>query len=592
MAMRSNLPALFLHAIRTATRADLFGYRRPDGWDWISSQEALLTVREVAAGLVARGLPPGGRVGLVSENRPEWIMCDLAIQFAGGVTVPAYPTLPHDQVRYIFNDADVALAIASTADQAEKVNSVRGQLPALKTLISIDSEGEGVENLRLLREDGRRFLEQNPGTLEERLAGLGPDDMATIIYTSGTTGVPKGVVLTQGNLCTNVAACVDLFAFERGDTALSFLPLSHVLERMVQFAYIEMGLGIAYVRSLERLADSLVEVKPHVFVAVPRLLERVAGKVFDQVASLTGAKKLIARRALMWADAAADDFLAGRALRGLKALRWSIADKVVLGRVREKLGGRLKFMISGGAALSPRVARFFWSANIPVFEGYGMTESAPVLNVNYPGHVKLGTVGPAITGVEIRIASDGEILARGPNVMRGYWKLDLDSEQTLRGGWLHTGDLGRIDEDGFLQITGRKKEILVLSTGKNVSPVAIEEALEQSPFISKVIAVGDEKPSVGVLIVPNLERLAEWAAERKLPVDDPEALVAHEQVRHLFQSEISRLQSRLAVFEKARQFDFLLHEPTEQNGLLTPTQKLRRKVVLERYGNLVERMYQ
>lgn len=592
MALRSNLPALFLHAIRTAKRSDLFGYRRAEGWDWVSSQEALVTVREIAAGLVARGLPPEGRVGLVSENRPEWIMCDLAIQFAGGVTVPAYPTLPHDQIRYIFNDAEVGIALASTSDQAEKVNSVRGQLPSLTTLISMDAEGPGVENLRLLREEGRQFLVDHPGTLEERLASLGPEDIATIIYTSGTTGTPKGVILTQGNLCSNVEACVHLFNFERGDTALSFLPLSHVLERMVQFAFIEMGLGIAYVRSLERLADALVEVKPHVFVAVPRLLERVAGKVFEQVESLTGAKRMIARRALTWADAAADDFMARRSPRGLKSLRWAIADKLVLGRVREKLGGRLKFMISGGAALSPRVARFFWSANIPVYEGYGMTESSPVLNVNYPGHVKLGTVGPAIPGVEIRIASDGEVLARGPNVMRGYWKLDLDTEDVLRGGWLHTGDLGRVDDEGYLQLTGRKKEILVLSTGKNISPVAIEETLEQSPFITKVIAVGDEKPSVGVLIVPNMEKLAEWAAARNIPTQDPEALVSHQQVRHLFQSEISRLQSRLAVFEKARQFDFLLHEPTEQNGLLTPTQKLRRKVVLERYGHLVERMYQ
>jgi len=591
MPPRSNLPALFLSAVREKGRPDLFGIRRSGGWEWISSLDALTQVREIAAGLVALGLQPGDRVVLVSENRPEWILSDLGIQFAGGITVPVYPTLPAEQVRYLLRDSGAKVALVSTNDQAAKVNGVRRET-AIEQIAGMDTEADGVLHFSVLRERGAAHLLAHPGLIEERLAGLNPGNLATIIYTSGTTGIPKGVMLTHANIASNVDASIHTFQFEQGDVALSFLPLSHVLERMVQYAYLEMGIGIAYVRSLERVADSLVEVRPNVFVTVPRLLERVAQKVAEGVEQQTGVKKLVGGRALAAVDAAADAFLAGHRPRGLAAVSYALAERLIAGKVRDKLGGRVRFLISGGAALSPSVARFFWGLGIPVYEGYGLTETSPVLAVNFPGSVRVGTVGKPIPGVEIKIAADGEILSRGPNVMMGYFNKELDTEEVLRGGWFHTGDLGSFDRDGFLKITGRKKEIMVLSTGKNIAPRAIEEALERSPYIALVVAVGDERPSVGALIVPNFEAVAAWAKEKNLPADDRAALLARPEVRQLFQQEINRHQVNLAVFEKARQFEFLHEEPSEENGLLTPTKKIRRRAVIDRFRHLVERMYQ
>lgn len=591
MPPRSNLPALFLSAVREKGRPDLFATRRAGGWEWISSQQALALVREIAAGLVALGVSPGDRVVLVSENRPEWILSDLGIQFAGAVTVPIYPTLPADQVRYLLKDSGARVAVVSTADQAAKVHSVRHG-SAIERVVGIDAEGQEILHFGDLLGRGRAHLEAQPGIVEERLAGLHPSHLATIIYTSGTTGVPKGVMLTHANIASNVDASIHTFHFQQGDVALSFLPLSHVLERMVQYAFLEMGIGIAYVRSLERVADALVEVRPHVFVTVPRLLERVAQKVAEGVEQQTGVKKFVGHRALAAVDAAADAFLAGRRPRGLSAVSYSLAERLIAGKVRGKLGGRVRFLISGGAALSPTVARFFWGLGIPVYEGYGLTETSPVLTVNYPGAVRIGTVGKAVPGVELRIASDGEILARGPNVMVGYFNKELETEEVMRGGWFHTGDLGTLDKDGFVKITGRKKEIMVLSTGKNIAPRAVEEALERSPYIGQAVAVGDERPSVGVLVVPNFDALDEWARAHQLPHDDRAALLARPEVRQLFQQEINRHQADLAVFEKVRQFEFLHEEPSEENGLLTPTKKIRRRAVIDRFRHLVERMYQ
>ncbi len=589
--VRPNLPAIFLHCVHEHERERFLGARKGRRWEWISSREALAAVREIAAGLIARGLEPGDRVGLISENRPEWILADMGIQFARGVNVPVYPTLPANQAEYILKDCGARFVFVSNPDQAAKVASVRESLPDLEQVFTFDEEGSGAIHVSVLREEGRQALIANEGLVDARLVDLDPGDLATIIYTSGTTGTPKGVMLTHRNFCSNVGACAHLFRFETGDRALSFLPLSHVLERMVNYVYIQVGLSVGYVSRLERVADALGEVKPQVFVTVPRLLERIASVVREQVEEQKGMKRTLGRKMLEWALAAADDIVAGRKPRGLAALRLKMADRAILSRVRARLGGQLKFMISGGAALPADVARFFWAAGLPVYEGYGMTESSPVISVNYPGRVKLGTVGPPIVGVEVRISDEGEILARGPNVMRGYWNRPRETDETLFGGWLHTGDLGYLDPDGFLAITGRKKDIIVLSTGKNVSPVAIEQEIEKSPYVLRAVAVGDERPHIGLLIVPNVERLVEWARDRHLPVDDIPALLERAEVRRLYEGEISRHQANLAVFEKARRFEFLLEDFSEENGLLTPTQKVRRAEVLRRFGDVVEKMY-
>lgn len=588
---RPNLPALFLAAVRQHPRAELLGGRRVDGWKWWSSSEVLQAAREIAAGLIAQGLNAGERVGILSENRPEWLITDLAVQFAAAVDVPVYPTLPAAQAAFLLQDSGARFLILSGAEQARKLAQVRRELPGLQRAFCMEGAADGVMSLDELRSIGRGRLERNPGGLEERLAELGSDDLATIIYTSGTTGVPKGAMLSHRNFCHNVAACVHLFEWVEGDVALSFLPLSHVLERMVSYAYLEMGLSIGFIRGPEQLRDALGELRPHVFCTVPKVLEMAAGRIKEAIEGRSPLARTVGHKAMGWADAAADDFISGRRPGGLRGLRWKIADKLVLSKLRDRLGGRLKFMICGGAALSPDIARFFWAAGIPVYEGYGMTETAPVLTVNHPGAVTIGSVGEPIPEVELRVAADGEVLARGPNVMKGYWNRPVETEQALAGDWMHTGDVGFFDGDGRLHLTGRKKEILVLSTGKNVAPRAVEESLERSPFISRVIAVGDERPTVGVLIVPDVDRVLAWAAERRMPTEDLDVLLSSSEVRQLYQGEIQRLQAKLAVFEKARRFEFLLDQPTEENGLLTPTQKLRRHAVMQRYGELVDRMY-
>lgn len=592
MEVRRNLASLLLHAVREHPRPDMLMFRKgPGEWESLSSRQVLEAVREIAAGLMVDGLEPKQRVGILSENRPEWVLVDFATQFAGAVDVPCYPTLPADQVSYLLADSEARYLIVSSSEQARKVERIRDELPHLIKVYCMDGAAEGAEPLSELRERGRVFLHDHPGALEERLAALDPDDLATLIYTSGTTGKPKGVMLTHRNLCSNVAACRDILPFRPGEVSISFLPLSHVLERMVTYVYVEVGLGIAMVRRIERVPDALTEIKPHVFVTVPRLLSRVYDAVSDQVHARKGVAGALARRAFGWAAASSDAMISGSRPKGLLGMGWKLADKTILSKVRDKLGGRLRFIVSGGAALPAHVNRFFWAAGIEVYEGYGLTETSPVISANTPGSVQVGSVGKAISGVEVRVTDDGEVICRGPNVMKGYWNLSQESEEVLRGGWFYTGDLGEFDESGFLTLKGRKKEILVLSTGKNVAPRAIEETLEQSPFITRVIAVGDEKPSVGVLVVPNEEQVRLWAADEGIELPEAGDLTSHDSVRQLIESEIRRLQSNLAIFEKVRKFEFLQDDLTEENGLLTPTQKVRRGELTKRYEDLIENMY-
>ncbi|MDQ7007604.1 MAG: long-chain fatty acid--CoA ligase [Acidobacteriota bacterium] len=592
MEIRRSLPALFLASVKSYPRERMFLTRQKGGdWEPLSSRQALEAVHEIAGGLIADGLEPGDRVALISENRWEWVLSDVATHFCRGVDVPVYPTLPADQARYIIADAGARFVIVSSAQQAKKVHDERDRLGQVEKVYSMEEGVAGTESLAHLRERGRKYLQEHPGVLEERLASLAPDDLATLIYTSGTTGTPKGVMLTHKNFCSNVAAAAAAFSFEDGDLALSFLPLSHVLERMVTYVYLEKGATLAHVRRLERVADALREVRPHVFATVPRLLERAYDGVMEQVGKARGARRILAGKALRWADACAEAHMAGRRPGPLKGLRWKMADRVVLSKIREKLGGRLRFVISGGAAMPVHVGHFFWGVGIEVYEGYGLTETSPVLTANTPGHVRLGTVGRAFEGVELRLADDGEVVARGPNIMQGYWNRREETEEVLRGEWLYTGDLGRVDDEGYLTLTGRKKEIIVLSTGKNVGPRAVEAVLEKSPFVTQVIAVGDDRPSIGVLLRANLERLEAWAGEQGLAWDSPESLLQRPEVRDLFRREINSRQAHLAAYEKAHQFAFLPEELTEENGLLTPTQKVRRRQVCARYADLIEGMY-
>ncbi len=590
MVMRRSLPALFLHSVHDFPRDDLFLVRQKGGkWDPVSSRTALEVVREIAAGLLADGIEPGQRVGILSENRYEWVLTDVATHFCRCADVPVYPSLPANQARFILHDAGARFVVVSTATQAAKVASVRAELPQLEKVYCMDGAASGAEDFAELRARGRAYLEAHPGALEDNLVSVEPDELATLIYTSGTTGMPKGVMLTHANFCSNVAEAGEAFNFEPGEIAISFLPLSHVLERMVTYLFLDRGLGIAHVRRIERVADALQEVRPHVFVTVPRLLERAFAAVNNQVDSRSGLGGVFARNALKWGLKGADKRLMGKKPRGPG---FRLADKAIFSKIREKMGGRLRFVIAGGAALPEVPARFFWAAGIGVYEGYGLTETSPVIAVNQPGRVKVGTVGPVINGVELRLAEDGEIITRGPNVMRGYWGRREDTEEVLHGEWFYTGDLGKLDDEGFLSITGRKKEIIVLSTGKNIGPRTIEAEIEKSRFMNCVVAVGDDKPSIGLLILPNYERLAEWARGKNLEFTKPEDLLDLPETRQLFEAEINLHQTRLAAYEKVKKFAFLEEELSEDNGLLTPTQKVRRREVNRVYKDAIDAMYQ
>lgn len=593
MRVHPHLPALFEAAIAETAHRDLLGARAPTGWVWHAPETVRAAVQEIAAGLISFEIEAGSRVGLISENRPEWVFSDFGSLHAGLADVPVYPTLPAEQVGFILRDAGARLVFVSSRAQAEKVQQVRAKLPELGHVVSFEPDVAGTISLDRLRELGRAWLAQHPGAIAERLQGLTPDSLATLIYTSGTTGEPKGVELTHANFCHNVGQVLDSLSttFAFGNRAVSFLPLCHATERLVTYAYLQAGMAIGYIAHVERVADACEELKPHLLVSVPGVLALIRSRILARIAKEPVWKRRLLERMLSWGAAEAECFAAQRRPAWWRWQRWRIADRLLFGQLRARLGGQLWAVIVGGAALPVDLCRFFWGIGLPVIEGYGMTEASPVLAVNRRGRTRFGTVGPAISGVELSLAPDGEILAKGPNVMRGYWNRPTDTAEALQGGVLHTGDLGRIDADGFLQITGRKKEILVLSTGKNVAPRAIEDALSSSPYLKYSIAVGDGRPSVGVVLVPNIDALRRWAEQQGIDELDDEELLGLRETHTLISGELSRLQQGLADFERARRYEFLLEEPTEANGMLTPTRKIRRAQILTRHPALLERLY-
>ena len=473
---RDTIPRLFFSAIERFGSDDALRFKEGGEWKRLSHREVEERVRQLAAALASAGIEVGDRVAILSENRPEWVIADYAITCSGAVDVPLYPTLPPDQIAYILRDAGTKAILVSTREQLAKVLEIRDDLADLKQVICCDDPGGavGVERLHDVLESGRRLLETGAALdLKERAEGVGRDDVATLIYTSGTTGEPKGVMLTHWNLASNVAAVQQHGAFNvrQGDVSLSFLPLSHVLERMVDYVYWDTGVAIAYAEAIDKIADNLVEVSPSVVVSVPRVFD----KIYTKVSGATGVKgKLVA-----WAKSVGlqvvDERAAGREPDGLLALQYKLADRLVFSKLRARTGGNIRTFVSGGAPLSVEVAKFFLAAGLPIYEGYGLTETSPVITVNTPERLRLGTVGRTIPGSEVRIADGGEIQTRGPNVMKGYWnRPEATAEALDDDGWFRTGDVGELDADGFLRITDRIKNILVTAGGKNIAPQPLE----------------------------------------------------------------------------------------------------------------------
>jgi long-chain acyl-CoA synthetase len=549
-----------------------------------------------AAGLLSLGLKPGDRVGIIGENRPEWVISDQAIALIGAVSVPIYPTMSARQTEFIFHDAGVRVAIVSNLFQLNKIEKVKPAVTSLEIVI-IMTEKEGVETpgalgFTVVQARGEEYLRQHPDVIELSRKTVRPSDLLTIIYTSGTTGNPKGVMLTHGNLVSNVIASASVLDFGPTDTLLSFLPLSHTFERMAgYYTVMACGVTIAYAESVDTVRDNLKEVRPTIVTTVPRLFERIHGKILKQVDASSPAKQKIFR----WAIEVGREFHLARRSGGsgplLKA-KYAMAEKLVFAKLREATGGRVRYFVSGGAPLAREFGEFFEAVGITILEGYGLTESSPVITVNRLGAYKFGSVGQLIPGVEVKIAEDGEILARGPNIMKGYWKQPEATAQSIgKDGWLHTGDIGVIDAEGFLYITDRKKHLFVSTGGKNIAPQPIESLFLSSRFIEQFMLVGDRRTYLTALIVPDFDALRAYADEHRIDYGTNTELTAHPEIHALIEKDIAQIQKDLSSYERVRRFTLLDRPFTVEDGELTPTQKVRRKIVEERYSHLIEDMY-
>ena len=590
---RDTIPKIFLSAIDRLARPDAMRYKQMETWMTLSHADVEQRVTRLAAALRQMGVGPGDRVALLSENRPEWAIVDYAVLGIGAADVPVYPTLPANQIAYILRDAGTRVIFASTPEQLAKIREIRDEVPGLERVIAFDDPGDrtGVSLLSDVYEEGRRAIEA--GQVEdfrEATKRVGRDDVATLIYTSGTTGNPKGVMLTHFNIASNVAAAEQhgVLRADPGDIALSFLPLSHIFERTADYFYWNKGVGIAYAESIEKVADNMGEVRPHLMVAVPRLYD----KIYAKVMGATGIKKTL----VMWAkgvgETIAEGRLAGREPGGMLAFQGRLADKLVFSKLRARTGGRIHTFISGGAPLSAEVGKFFFAAGLPVYEGYGLTETSPVISANRPGAVKLGSIGLPLPGVEVRIGETGEILARGPNIMKGYWNNpEATAEVTDADGWFHTGDIGEFDADGFLRITDRIKNLLVTAGGKNIAPQPIENQVAMSPYISQVVMLGDRRAFPSLLVVPDFENLAPWATAQGISTADPKTLAADPRVKEFLEREaLARLEG-FARYEMPKKISVVAEEFSIDSGMLTPSLKVRRKAVEERYRDVIEQMY-
>jgi len=593
---RGTLTQLFFTTVdRHAGLPAAFRSKVGGAWVSITHREALERVQAISLGLRELGIKPGDKVAIVSENRPEWALTDYACLCARAADVPIYPTLTAKQTEYILRDSESVAVFCSTAAQVAKVLEVKGALPGLQQIIVFDGDvaagRPGVISLAALEGKGRAVVSKHPNWKAEALSA-GPEDLATLIYTSGTTGDPKGVMLSHYNIWSNVQAVLQTIPIGSGDECLSMLPLSHSYERMVDYTLFQAGVIINYAESFDTVATNLQEVKPTVVLSVPRLYEKVYARVLEN--ALSGS--IIKRNIFFWAKRAGEQWatlsLAGLPIPGGLALKKKLADRLVFAKLQARTGGRIRFFVSGAAPLSADIAKFFYSAGLPVIEGYGLTESSPVLTLNPLDRIKLGTVGRAIPGVELKIAQDGEILARGPNIMQGYYKLPEATKETLDvGGWLHTGDIGEIDSDGYLKITDRKKELLKTAGGKYIAPQPIEMAVKRNKFVANAMLYGDRRKFPIILIVPNFDTLERWAHERSLTYATRAELIALADVHAKIEREVMSMLSHLAKFETPKKVVLLEKDFTIESGELTPTLKVKRRVVEQHYTGQIDAAY-
>lgn len=554
-------------------------------WKAWSTDDFIDKANLVSKGMLALGISKGDAVAMISANRPEWNVMDIGMLQAGIVNVPIYTTLSEQEIAFILNDCKAKLVIAGDKALYDKVNAVRSKIPSLIEIYSIDTI-ENVSNINSIIEKGR----SSSIDIDQMMNGVEPKDVATILYTSGTTGTPKGVMLTHDNIVSNVLACEHLCPVGPGDRALSFLPLCHSYERMLTYLYMFIGVSIYYAENIEKIGDNLKEVKPQVFSTVPRLLEKVYDKIVNKGKELKGIK----HKLFFWALELGLKYEKDGKNGSWYEMQLKLANKLIFSKWREALGGNVKVIVSGGAALQPRLARVFWSAGINVLEGYGLTETSPVIAVNNLEHrgSAFGTVGPVIKGVEVIIAEDGEILCKGPNVMKGYYnRPDLTAEVIDANGWFHTGDIGCFIEDHYLKITDRKKEIFKTSGGKYVAPQALENKFKESQFIEQIMVIGENRKFPSALIIPDFAHLKKWCEIHNVNFTSNQDLISNKEVIDRIQKEVDLYNSDFGQSEQIKKFCLLPNEWTVDSGELTATLKLKRKIINEKYNSLVEKMY-
>ncbi len=586
----TTLTEMFLEGLKH-DKPDCFLSKVDGDYVPLSSRDFYDGVRRIAAALTAFGVERGDRLALMAENGTHWPTVDYATLCVGAIVVPIYPTLTPDQAAYVANDCGAEIVFVQGAERYQGFLDERADIPRVRQFVVIDDDHDSSDTVSFakLLTDTEPMSEE---AFEASARRSKPEELATFIYTSGTTGNPKGVMLSHRNLTTNLLSASKAIEIEASHTGLSFLPLSHSFERLVDYIYFYKGATIAYAESVQSVAQNMLEVRPHFFVSVPRVYEKVINKVRENVATAPALR----RKIFAWAEKVGRASLPWRLKRewppGWLGLKLKIADKLVFSKIRERLGGRFESATSGGAPLARDIAEFFWAAGIEIYEGYGLSETSPVLTVNSPLKVKLGTVGTAIEGVTLEIAEDGEILAKGPNVLQGYHNLPEETAKAIDvDGWFHTGDIGEIDDEGFLKITDRKKEIIVNAYGKNVAPAPIENQLKVSRFIEQVVVIGDRRKFLSALVVPDFEALGNWAAVTGLP-DDRAALLADPRTRSLYEAEIEKVNQDLAKYEMVRAFELLPSEFTIETGELTPTQKVKRRIITTKYAEVIDSIYE
>jgi long-chain acyl-CoA synthetase len=578
--------------LKTGGIEAMFAAKEAGQWRKYSTREVKDIVDQLSAGLLAMGYGPGNmslegrdKIALISKNRPEWMFMDLAIQQMGCVLVPLYPTIHISDLEFVLNDAQVKAVIVNDEELFHKVQNVRNRVPSIKEVFSFEHVDGAIHWKEITKKGSQADYQRLSGIA----AKIDIEDLFTIIYTSGTTGTPKGVMLSHRNVLSNVKASLPVFPPGNNKKSLSFLPLNHILERMVTYVYLFKSTSIYYAESLETMGENLKEVQPNMFTTVPRLLE----KVYDKIMSKGNELKGIKRKLFFWAHGLAENYEINKNMGAWYNIQLAIANKLIFSKWREALGNNIECIVTGGAACQVRLIRIFTAARIVIMEGYGLTETSPVIAVNRFNEDgrKFGTVGPLLDQIEVRIAEDGEILTKGPNVMMGYYKRPDLTEEAIKDGWFYTGDIGTMVDNTYLKITDRKKELFKTSGGKYVAPLPIENKLKESPFIEQVMLVGADKKFVGALIVPSFSNLKDWSSKNGLPQMPDTELIRHPKVLELYKDLIESFNKFFNHVEQVKKFELLPGEWTIDTGELSPKLSLKRKVVMAKFGDAVERIY-